>query len=61
MGPSEEPRWKVVQTVQRGVFQAKLYENIYPKNAKAIISSTHCPNRAMHEISHSVNHLHIYF
>ena len=42
-------------------FQAELYKNIDPETAKAIIAATHRPNRAMHEISTSVNHLTIYF
>ena len=42
-------------------FQAELYEKIDPETAKAIIAATHRPNRAMHEISTSVNRLPIHF
>ena len=42
-------------------FQAEIYKKIEPKTANAIISATNCPNRAMHDISTSVNHLPIYF
>ena len=37
-------------------FQAKLYKKIDPETAKAIIAATNCPNRAMYDISTSVNH-----
>ena len=42
-------------------FQAKLYKNIDPKTAKAIIASTHCPNNDIHKISIFVTCLLIHF
>ena len=42
-------------------FQAKLYKNIDPDTAKAIIEGTHHPNRAMHKIITSANCLLINF
>ena len=42
-------------------FQADLYENIDPKNSRAIIAATHHPNCAMHKISISVNRLPMHF
>ena len=45
----------------KAAFQDKIYEKIDPETAKAIIAATHHPNRAMHKISISVNHLPIHF
>ena len=42
-------------------FQADLYEKMDPETAKYIISANHLPNRAMHELSTSVNHLPIFW
>ena len=42
-------------------FQADLYENIDPKNSKAITAAIHHPNFAMHKISISVNRVPMHF
>ena len=45
----------------RTEFQAKLYENIDPETDKAIVATTHRPNRAMHKIITLVNRLPVHF
>ena len=42
-------------------FQAELYKNVDPKNAKAIISVNHRPNCSMNKIITSANRLTIHF
>ena len=42
-------------------FQSKIYNKIDPNTDKYIITSTHCFNRDMHNISTSVNIMTIHF
>ena len=48
-------------TYNKAAFQAKLYKNIDPDNAKITIAANDNTNCAMHKIITSVSYLPIYF
>ena len=52
---------KLPNTDDEAVFQAELYKNIDPENAKEIIAANHRPNRAMYDIITLVNRMPVIF